>query len=432
MKWPVVEIGSITIVVGGSTPRRENPVFWNGDIPWVTPTDLPKIGEGIGDVTATNDHITEQGLDSCSAQIVPVGSVLFSSRATIGKLGLAGVPLTTNQGFINLIPGPLILSKFLAYTLWYHTPQIATLSGQTTFTEVTKGAFRKFRIPLPPLSEQRRIVEILDQADALRRKRAEADARAARILPALFYKMFGDPATNPMGWPTKSLGEVVIINPKAKMDEHSRLLDITFVPMTAIDEKRGVIANPESRRCDEVATKGYTPFQDNDVLFAKITPCMENGKAAIATNLLNGLGFGSTEFHVLRPKLEVMSAYVFALVRQESLRQHAKQMFTGTAGQQRVPPGFLHNYICPIPPIELQSSFTKYLGAIRIMETSHTLSTEILDGLFSTLLHRAFSGDLTARWREAHMAELLAEMEDQARALEAGTSGREQLPFRSG
>ena len=208
MKWPMYPLERIAEVAGGSTPKRSRSEYWDGNIPWVTPTDLPMPGSGIAEVYDTVYHITEKGLRSCAAKLLPVGTVLYSSRATIGKIGIARVPIATNQGFANFIPKPGIESKYLAYALLYFTPEIASLAGSTTFKEVRRGALKKYKLPLPPLSEQRRIVEILDQADALRKKRAEADAKAARILPALFYRMFGDPATNPKGWPKRRLGEL--------------------------------------------------------------------------------------------------------------------------------------------------------------------------------------------------------------------------------
>ena len=206
--WPMDELGSAAEIRGGATPRRDNAAYWGGDIPWVTPTDLSAPGAGIADVEITADAITGEGLATCPARILPPPTVMFSSRASIGKIGIATVPLTTNQGFINLIPRRGLESRYLAWCLHFHADRIADLAGSTTFKEVSKSALKRFRIPFPPFSEQRRIIEILDQADRLRRLRAETDARANRILPALFIKMFGDPATNPMGWPIRRIGDV--------------------------------------------------------------------------------------------------------------------------------------------------------------------------------------------------------------------------------
>lgn len=104
----------------------------------------------------------------------------------------------------------------------------------------------------------------------------------------------------PETWVHARLTDVCELNPRLAADERpDDDLDVTFVPMAAVDEHRGVIAKPEIRKYREVA-KGYTAFSEGDVLFAKVRPCMENGKAAVARNLVNGLGFGSSKFHVLK------------------------------------------------------------------------------------------------------------------------------------
>jgi type I restriction enzyme S subunit len=133
-----------------------------------------------------------------------------------------------------------------------------------------------------------------------------------------------------------------------------------FVPMAGVDEHGGGIARPEVRQYSQVA-KGYTPFTENDVLFAKITPCMENGKAAIVRGIRGGVGFGSTEFHVLRPTACVLPEWVFSFIRQPSFLSSAKANFTGTAGQQRVPSAFLKTVHIPVPPLVEQERIVMLL-----------------------------------------------------------------------
>jgi type I restriction enzyme S subunit len=162
-------------------------------------------------------------------------------------------------------------------------------------------------------------------------------------------------------WPTKSLGEVCAINPKlAASDVPAVDSEVTFVPMAAVDERSGSIIRPEVRQYHQVA-KGYTSFRENDVLFAKITPCMENGKAAIARGLVNHIGFGSTEFHVLRPSSKLLPEWLFAFIRQPSFRSEAEANFTGTAGQRRVPSEFMKRTAISVPPLAEQRRMTKLL-----------------------------------------------------------------------
>ena len=156
-------------------------------------------------------------------------------------------------------------------------------------------------------------------------------------------------------WPERSISEIATVNPRRDPAIRSMGDQIlaTFVPMAAIDEISGTIANLEIKTLGEMR-KGFTPFHENDVLFAKITPCMQNGKSAVAHGLSNGLGFGSTEFHVIRSGPKVLPKWIWYFVRQRSVRERAQQHFRGSAGQQRVPADFLKRLKIPVPSIAKQ------------------------------------------------------------------------------
>jgi len=157
----------------------------------------------------------------------------------------------------------------------------------------------------------------------------------------------------PDGWKWVKLDEVCIINPRRPRILREPNKPTTFIPMSAVDDETGTITAAEVRPFKQVS-KGYTYFEENDILFAKITPCMENGKAAIARGLIERIGFGSTEFHVLRPKPIVLPEWVWLFVRRERFREDAKKFFRGGVGQQRVPQEFLKEALIPLPPLEEQ------------------------------------------------------------------------------
>ena len=259
--------------------------------------------------------------------------------------------------------------------------------------------FLECPIPLAPLEEQKRIVtrikELTSGIEEARRLRKLSMEETEKIMQAALHKVFSKAEEE---WGLTRLTKICKINPsKSEIKRLPDDIQVTFVPMTAVSEISGRIEKPEVRLLGEVR-KGYTYFRENDVLFAKITPCMENGKAAIARNLVNGIGFGSTEFHVLRPLGSVLPEWIFYYIRQKSFRDYAAKYMTGSVGQQRVPVQFLKNVKIPLPPIEEQKKMVVYLCNIK--ETIESLrklqqsTDEELEKLVPAILDKAFKGRL--------------------------------------
>jgi len=161
--WEEKTVDQLAKLFGGATPKREEGSYWNGGIiPWATPSDI--TAQKAKYISDTEDHITEAGLRSCSASLLPAGSILFTSRATIGAKAIATVPMATNQGFANLFPGK-VHGDFLFYLLDFLTPVIKRLAAGTTFDEVNKRDIRKIRCAVPPPDEQETIACLLDTTD---------------------------------------------------------------------------------------------------------------------------------------------------------------------------------------------------------------------------------------------------------------------------
>ncbi len=206
------------------------------------------------------------------------------------------------------------------------------------------------------------------------------------------------------------LGEICKINPRAQRHGYASDTLVSFVPMAAVDERLGAIAIREDRSIADVS-KGYTPFQDGDVLFAKITPCMENGKVAIARDLTNGMGSGSTEFYVLRPDGKVLGEYIYHFVRQPQFRETAKRNFTGTAGQQRVPKSFMEDVLIPLPPLAEQRRIISILNRTAKIERLRKQAQERLREFIPALFVKMF-GDPTENpmgWEKRKIGEVCVE-----------------------
>lgn len=206
-----------------------------------------------------------------------------------------------------------------------------------------------------------------------------------------------------MSWPTKSLADIAILNPRIPKDRE--LPDtVVFLPMAAISEHGEILAQ-ELRPLAEVR-KGFTYFARGDVLLAKITPCFENGKAAFLEHLQSDVGFGSTEFHVVRPNTQVLDGkYLFYMLWNGKLRHDGELNMTGSAGQRRVPAGFLERYRIPLPPLLTQRHIAKVLEqADRLRRQAQQMEAE-LDRLAQALFLEMF-GNLFANPKQWPLAEL--------------------------
>ena len=257
------------------------------------------------------------------------------------------------------------------------------------------------RLPLPSKPERQQLIAVMDAARAERRaKVAEADALLAGIddflldalgtappvedtrrVFAVRHRSVGDLSINPPAYApelqrylnalssnpavAKPLSAYVEINPRLDISDLDDDTVVGFIPMQAVADGATGEYEVAPRPIREVS-KGYTPFRDGDVLWAKITPCMQNGKSCLVEGLPNGIGFGSTEFHVLRVRTsEVSGRFVREYISQAALRRVATYTFTGSAGQQRVPASFLENLPFPHLPIHQQNQIADTIDEIR-------------------------------------------------------------------
>ena len=174
-------------------------------------------------------------------------------------------------------------------------------------------------------------------------------------------------------WENEKLSKVAFVNPSGAYKGKVAETPISFVPMEVIDETFSEITTMDKTTIEQAS--GFTKFREGDLLWAKITPCMQNGKSAIAKNLTNGLGCGSTEFYILRPKDERLAIeYLHVILHMKCVRETAMLYFGGSAGQQRVPASFLENFNLPLPSKEKQLEIANHVYALR--QQAKTLQEE--------------------------------------------------------
>lgn len=359
------------------------------------------------DIKKGHPHFEEN--DVAFAKISPC----FENRKSfIAHNLINGIGAGTTE--LVVLRQPLISSL---YTYWLVNSErfisggVNTYSGTVGQQRINMDYVRNYPVPLPPLPEQQRIVDKieslfskLDEAgDRLQKVLDGYEARRAAILHEAFSgKWTGDHGAGdksvPKGWRKVKLSDVCTINPK-KLNTTSLedSLEVSFVPMASVDEVLGEVTKLEIRDLGKVK-KGFTNFQEGDVVFAKITPCMENGKSAVIGPLLNDIGYGTTEFYVLRCHPELYNRFLYHLVRSIKFRSDAKSQMTGAVGQQRVPKNFMADYEILLPPLDEQIQIVQMVDTFFKKEYEvRKLSQNVIDQIDlmkKSILARAFRGEL--------------------------------------
>lgn len=280
--------------------------------------------------------------------------------------------------------------------------------------------FKKYFIPLPPFQEQQRIVE---RIESLFSKLDEAKEKIQMSLDsfetrksAILYQAFSGELTKKWreengirldDWEKEELRERCHINPKKiATKELSDSMDITFISMASVSDVLGEVSMPMIKKLGGYK-KGYTNFNQGDVLFAKITPCMENGKIAIVGELENNIGFGSTEFYVFRCKENTYNRFIYHLLRWKKFREEARNVMSGAVGQQRVPKSFLEEYKLCFPSLEEQKEIVRILDTIFDKEQDIQELIDLIekiDLMKKSILARAFRGELGTNLPEEESA----------------------------
>ena len=418
MKWHQVEMGKVADVVSGYGFPRECQGLIGEEFPFFKVGDMNIPGNEKCMTTVVNT-ISRATLKKLKARAFPKGTVIFpkiGAAIATNKKRVLMQPSVVDNNIMGLIPKPHINPWYLYY--WVLQFDLRSVSNIGPVPSMRKTEVERLPIPLPPLSEQRRIVEILDQADALRKKRAEADAKAARILPALFYKMFGDPlalVTSGDGIPLGDLnvdlqngfacGEKDVEGgiPHLRMNniDDAGVLNFELIRTVPLDRDveryrlvKGDVLFMGTNSEDKIGkTCLFLPPDDRTYLFSNHLTRLRVSDSRITPEYLAGL------LHLLWSK-RFFPSIAKRWVNQSTVSQSA-----------------LTALRVPLPAERSLQVFTTAFQNLLSLRAQRVRSGQILDQSFAILLNRAFTGDLTAKWREAHMKELLQEMEQQAKEL---------------
>ena len=237
--WEIKNLGEVCEVVGGSTPKTSEESYWGGEYYWISPAEL----DGSKYVYSTSRTITNEGVRSAHLRELPIGTVLLSSRAPIGKVAITKVPMFCNQGFKNLICKEEVFNEYVYRFLLYSTDYLNSLGTGATFKEISKKVVEQIPIPVPPLPVQEKIVAELDCLSGVIEKKKEQLKGLDSLAQSIFYTMFGDPITNEKGWEVLPLKKATLLKAgKAiKANELSESSDLGLYPCYGGNGIRGYI-----------------------------------------------------------------------------------------------------------------------------------------------------------------------------------------------
>ncbi len=351
--YPLTSLDEICDIFNGSTPSRNEISYWeNGSVPWFTIDDIRTQGR---EISHTSQTITQKALKDTSVKLLPADTVLLCCTASVGEYAITNIPLTTNQQFNGLVIKDkyknLLLPKFLFYMASNLNGELDRLGGQTSFKFVSIKNLKQIRIPLPPLHIQEDIIaeiegyqKVLDGA----RQVVENYKPSFRVDP---------------NWNFIKLGDISEINPKkSEVKCFPETTTVSFVPMAILNEHDMYFTPLETKNISDVYS-GYTYFKENDVLLAKVTPCFENGKAGIAKNLKNDIGFGSSEFYVLRANSsKILPEMIYYYINSDTFIKNGKSQMTGTGGLRRLTKDYLENSLVPLPDIDTQKRIVSQIN----------------------------------------------------------------------
>lgn len=344
---------------------------------------------GITDVSKYSDYILQDGdilMSHINSEIHLGKTALYEKKDN--EIIIHGMNLLSLRPNKDLIDSKYAFYYLSSQAFLRQIPNITKKSvNQASFTV---SALKELDFSVTTIEEQKKVANDLDKLNNLIELRTQQLSKFDKLVKSRFIELFGIPGTDAFGWGLVPLGSTCNINPKKSHDP--RLVsgaEVSFVPMPAVTE-RGEIDATAIKEYDEVKT-GFTYFAENDVLFAKITPCMENGKGAVAKGLHNGVGFGSTEFHVLRPISGKTDPYwIYTLTAFPQFRMDAANNMTGSAGQRRVPASFLENYRVSLPPMVLQEQFAAFVEQTDKSKLAIQQSLEKLETLKKALMQQYF------------------------------------------
>lgn len=384
--WELKTLGdACEKIASGGTPSRKHKECFGGKIPWVVVKDIKPL------ITETSEYLTEEGLKNSSAKLWPTGTVILSTGATVGKVGIAGVELCTKQGVTGLVPKRFLDNKFLAFYLSTITEELKRGASGVTVKEIYKRELRKIKIPIPPLETQKKIVAILERAEGLKRKSELVNQLTNGILQSVFLQMFGDPQSNPFGWEMTDLSSVCTKitdgthQPPKFLPSGIPFLFVSNIVKGEIDFLTKNFISEETYR-ELTHTK---PIEEGDILYSTV------GSYGVAVLVETDKKFAFQRHigHIKPNKHKINPVFLQVLMNTPFILNQAHACARGVA-QKTLNLSEIRKFRIILPPHKLQDEFSSKVMLIKDLKRTIKKADLEITHLASSLQSKAFKGEL--------------------------------------
>lgn len=390
MNWPLVSLSSLVEIKGGGTPSKVELTYWNGDIPWASVKDFKS-----STLSGASDYITQAGIDNSATSLIEKGNIIIPTRMALGKIAINTVDLAINQDLKALIirDHKKVDLEYLFRCIQSKSDEIIKQGKGATVKGITLDVLNNLKIPLPPLETQKKIATVLEKADQLRKDCQLLEQELNSLAQSVFIDIFGDPVTNSKGWILKTIGDVAT---KVTDGEHQtpqrtdsgyKLLSARNVQhgfLDVINEKVDYIGEEEFLRISKRLT-----LEKSDVLLS----CSGTiGRAALNTLdepfcLVRSAAVIRLDHKVIIP--EFIVGYLNSKYMQSVMHHEAN-----SSGQPNLFQNQIRKLPLYIPPLQKQNNYRDFLAKNNEgLADLKNLKTN-LDELFSSLMQKAFNGDL--------------------------------------
>ena len=398
-EWKAKKIIEIFNVCGGTTPSTSNDEFWNGEIPWVTPTDITRIKNGIY-LDKTEKSITEKAIKECSLDVLNNKVLLLTTRATIGWIVINKMPVTINQGITALIPKKRdeIYTIFYAYYLQTLKSYLNQLGSGSTFKEISKNSLKNIIIPIPSFEEQKKIAEIFSSIDKGVEEVSIAITKTERLKKGLMQELltkgigreeFKDTKIGrmPKEWKLLEIKDAVDIN-KEFRDPRRELSNKKFfyIDIDSIENETGIIKNSREIIGKEAPSRARRQIRYNDVIMSTVRPYLK--AFAIIPKLYDGQ-ICSTGFAVLRCKERILPKFLLYILFSKSLVSQFNRLMVG-AQYPALNSSQVKKLKIPLPPLPEQKKIAEILATvderIQLLKEKKEKLGRVKKGLMNDLL----------------------------------------------